>query len=66
MIELNKARSRVKGKDCVETENELGFTIWGYLVAVSTIIHGFPCAFGDSALKMLRHHIQGAIRMAEA
>lgn len=35
----------------------------GYLVAVSAI-HGFPSAFGGSALKMLRHHIQGAIRMA--
>ena len=35
----------------------------GYLVAVSAI-HGFPSAFGDSALTTLRHHIQGSIRMA--
>ena len=44
---------------------ELGFTVYnkGYFVAVSAI-HGFPCAFGDSTLMMLRHHIQGSIRMA--
>lgn len=29
MIDLNRARSRLEGKDCVETETGLGFTIRG-------------------------------------
>lgn len=32
-----------------------------YLVAISAI-YGFPSAFGDLALKMLRYYIQGGIR----
>ena len=43
--------------------NGIRFYDTGYLVAVSAM-HGFPSAFGDSALTMLRHHIQGSIRMA--
>lgn len=29
MIDLSRARSRLEGKDCVETETGLGFTIQG-------------------------------------